>query len=112
MAWTPTIGTPKPRNVLEKVPQLVGQQALPIPRADCIHDGLDFPVLEEVVDVPVEFLQSTAVTIQPRPQSPPCGPNVAVGSSVEKPLSHGPNLNHSVARYPHQEKIDSAELSY
>jgi hypothetical protein len=88
MAWTPTIGASKTRNALEKGSQFVSQQAFPIPGAGCIHSGLDFAVLKEVVDVPMELLYSTPVTIQPCPQSPPGDTNIAVGSSAKEPISH------------------------
>lgn len=111
MAWTPTIGASKTRNALEKGSQFVSQQAFPIPGAGCIHNGLDFAVLKEVVDVPMELLYSTPVRIQTRPQSPPGDTDIAVGSSAEEPISHGPDLNHSLARYPHEEEIDSTKLT-
>lgn len=111
MACTPTVGASKTRNALKKGPQLVSQQTFPIPGAGGINSGLDFAVLKEIVDVPMELLYSTPVTIQPRPQSPPGDTNVAVGSSPEEPMSHGPDLNQSLARYPQQEEIDSAELT-
>ena len=72
VARTPAIGTTKPGKKLEYTAQFVCQHTLLIRMTLPIDDGLDFPVSEEVVDMPVKPLYILEMTIQPRFHSPPC----------------------------------------
>lgn len=63
VARTPAIGVAKTGKGLEDTTQFVGQQTLLIRKALPIDDGLNFPVSEEIVDMPVKPLYILEVTI-------------------------------------------------
>lgn len=71
VARTPAIGTAKPWEYLEGTAQFASQYTLFIQNALPIDDGLDFPVSEEIVDMPVKPLYILEVAIEPRLHSPP-----------------------------------------
>ena len=63
VARTPAIGATKSWKELEDTAQFAGQQTLLIRKALPIDDGLNFPVTEEIIDMPVKPLYILEVTI-------------------------------------------------
>jgi hypothetical protein len=63
VARAATIGTAKSWKEFEDTAQLVGQHTLRIRKALPIDDGLNFPISEKVVDMPVKPLYILEVAI-------------------------------------------------